>query len=85
MLCEVRKSFSCLLPEFIKYNFMHIFDKSFDSGSFSLSVPMQDPRGNMQRGPPVGVPPAPRGLLGDAPNDPRGGTLLSVTGEVEPR
>lgn len=24
----------------------------------------------------------PRGLLGDGPNDPRGGTLLSVTGEV---
>ncbi|XP_067853033.1 cleavage stimulation factor subunit 2 isoform X2 [Heptranchias perlo] len=50
-------------------------------------VPIQDPRGNMQRGPPVGgaPAPAPRGLLGDAPNDPRGGTLLSVTGEVEPR
>ncbi|XP_051878407.1 cleavage stimulation factor subunit 2 isoform X2 [Pristis pectinata] len=48
-------------------------------------VPMQDPRANMQRGPPVGGAPAPRGLLGDAPNDPRGGTLLSVTGEVEPR
>lgn len=29
---------------------------------------------------PGGVPP--RGLLGDGPNDPRGGTLLSVTGEV---
>ncbi|XP_029626986.1 cleavage stimulation factor subunit 2 isoform X2 [Salmo trutta] len=27
-----------------------------------------------------GIPP--RGLLGDGPNDPRGGTLLSVTGEV---
>ncbi|GCB61329.1 hypothetical protein scyTo_0007034 [Scyliorhinus torazame] len=48
-------------------------------------VPMQDPRGNMQRGPPVVGAPIPRGLLGDAPNDPRGGTLLSVTGEVEPR
>lgn len=33
---------------------------------------------------PGGIPP--RGLLGDGPNDPRGGTLLSVTGEViEPR
>ncbi|XP_028816042.1 cleavage stimulation factor subunit 2 isoform X6 [Denticeps clupeoides] len=31
---------------------------------------------------PTGVPP--RGLLGDGPNDPRGGTLLNVTGEVEP-
>uniref|UniRef100_A0A8C6TDX5 Cleavage stimulation factor subunit 2 tau variant n=1 Tax=Neogobius melanostomus TaxID=47308 RepID=A0A8C6TDX5_9GOBI len=29
---------------------------------------------------PGGIPP--RGLLGDGPNDPRGGTLLSVTGEV---
>ncbi|XP_007507849.1 cleavage stimulation factor subunit 2 isoform X1 [Monodelphis domestica] len=48
-------------------------------------VPMPDPRAPMQRGPmPAGGPP-PRGLLGDAPNDPRGGTLLSVTGEVEPR
>ncbi|XP_068921368.1 cleavage stimulation factor subunit 2 isoform X6 [Petaurus breviceps papuanus] len=48
-------------------------------------VPMADPRAPMQRGPmPAGGPP-PRGLLGDAPNDPRGGTLLSVTGEVEPR
>ncbi|XP_064422680.1 cleavage stimulation factor subunit 2 isoform X2 [Latimeria chalumnae] len=48
-------------------------------------VPMQDPRGPMQRGPPVSAAPLPRGLLGDGPNDPRGGTLLSVTGEVEPR
>ncbi|XP_036625279.1 cleavage stimulation factor subunit 2-like [Trichosurus vulpecula] len=48
-------------------------------------VAMPDPRAPMQRGPmPAGAPP-PRGLLGDAPNDPRGGTLLSVTGEVEPR
>ncbi|KAL0974116.1 hypothetical protein UPYG_G00215860 [Umbra pygmaea] len=29
---------------------------------------------------PGGIPP--RGLLGDGPNDPRGGTLLNVTGEV---
>ncbi|XP_042196679.1 cleavage stimulation factor subunit 2 isoform X2 [Callorhinchus milii] len=48
-------------------------------------VPMQDPRANLPRGPPGGAAAAPRGLLGDAPNDPRGGTLLSVTGEVEPR
>lgn len=39
----------------------------------------------MQRGPLPASGPPPRGLLGDAPNDPRGGTLLSVTGEVEPR
>ncbi|KAK0148920.1 Cleavage stimulation factor subunit 2 [Merluccius polli] len=52
------------------------------------------PPGNLQHSPtgasvqaaaerppgPGGVPP--RGLLGDGPNDPRGGTLLSVTGEV---
>uniref|UniRef100_A0A8C3YL02 Cleavage stimulation factor subunit 2 n=1 Tax=Catagonus wagneri TaxID=51154 RepID=A0A8C3YL02_9CETA len=48
-------------------------------------VPMQDPRAAMQRGPLPANVPTPRGLLGDAPNDPRGGTLLSVTGEVEPR
>lgn len=48
-------------------------------------VSMQDPRAAMQHGAlPAGVA-TPRGLLGDAPNDPRGGTLLSVTGEVEPR
>ncbi|KAM5235983.1 cleavage stimulation factor subunit 2 tau variant isoform 2-T2 [Ctenodactylus gundi] len=46
---------------------------------------MSDPRAPIPRGPMTagGIPP--RGLLGDAPNDPRGGTLLSVTGEVEPR
>ncbi|XP_053130006.1 cleavage stimulation factor subunit 2 isoform X4 [Hemicordylus capensis] len=49
------------------------------------SVPMPDPRAPMQRGPMPASGPPPRGLLGDAPNDPRGGTLLSVTGEVEPR
>ncbi|XP_029368454.1 cleavage stimulation factor subunit 2 [Echeneis naucrates] len=52
------------------------------------------PPGNLQNSPtgssgqaaierpqgPGGIPP--RGLLGDGPNDPRGGTLLSVTGEV---
>ena len=46
---------------------------------------MQDPRAAMQRGPLPANVPTPRGLLGDAPNEPRGGTLLSVTGEVEPR
>lgn len=46
---------------------------------------MQDPRAAMQRGSLPANVPTPRGLLGDAPNDPRGGTLLSVTGEVEPR
>ncbi|NWX81251.1 CSTF2 factor, partial [Alca torda] len=51
----------------------------------SLAVPMPDPRAPMQRGPLPASGPPPRGLLGDAPNDPRGGTLLSVTGEVEPR
>lgn len=50
-----------------------------------LAVPMPDPRAPMQRGPLPASGPPPRGLLGDAPNDPRGGTLLSVTGEVEPR
>ncbi|XP_004611709.1 cleavage stimulation factor subunit 2 isoform X5 [Sorex araneus] len=48
-------------------------------------VPMQDPRAAMQRGALPASVATPRGLLGDAPNDPRGGTLLSVTGEVEPR
>ncbi|XP_004777229.1 cleavage stimulation factor subunit 2 isoform X2 [Mustela nigripes] len=58
------------------------------SGPVSIDrgqVPMQDPRAAMQRGPLPANVPTPRGLLGDAPNDPRGGTLLSVTGEVEPR
>uniref|UniRef100_W5NDW7 Cleavage stimulation factor, 3' pre-RNA, subunit 2 n=1 Tax=Lepisosteus oculatus TaxID=7918 RepID=W5NDW7_LEPOC len=46
-------------------------------------VPMTDPRAPMRGGvPPVSAVVAPRGLLGDGPNDPRGGTLLSVTGEV---
>ncbi|XP_056138744.1 cleavage stimulation factor subunit 2 isoform X2 [Lampris incognitus] len=40
-------------------------------------VPGQGPVGPPGPG---GIPP--RGLLGDGPNDPRGGTLLSVTGEV---
>nr|XP_033801411.1 cleavage stimulation factor subunit 2 isoform X2 [Geotrypetes seraphini] len=49
-----------------------------------VPVPMVDPRAPMQRGPPASSV-LPRGLLGDGPNDPRGGTLLSVTGEGEPR
>ncbi|XP_038955991.1 cleavage stimulation factor subunit 2 isoform X1 [Rattus norvegicus] len=48
-------------------------------------LPMQDPRAAMQRGALPANVPTPRGLLGDAPNDPRGGTLMTVTGEVEPR
>ncbi|XP_012872622.1 PREDICTED: cleavage stimulation factor subunit 2 tau variant [Dipodomys ordii] len=48
-------------------------------------VQMSDPRAPMPRGPMTAAGLPPRGLLGDAPNDPRGGTLLSVTGEVEPR
>ncbi|XP_041846753.1 cleavage stimulation factor subunit 2 isoform X2 [Melanotaenia boesemani] len=45
------------------------------------AVPVPGP-GQGPVGPPGpgGIPP--RGLLGDGPNDPRGGTLLSVTGEV---
>ncbi|XP_040855619.1 cleavage stimulation factor subunit 2 isoform X1 [Ochotona curzoniae] len=50
-----------------------------------VQVPMQDPRAALQRGSLPANVPTPRGLLGDAPNDPRGGTLLSVTGDVEPR
>ncbi|XP_015860480.1 cleavage stimulation factor subunit 2 isoform X1 [Peromyscus maniculatus bairdii] len=50
-----------------------------------VQVPMQDPRAAMQRGALPANVPTPRGLLGDAPNDPRGGTLMTVTGEVEPR
>ncbi|XP_015676080.1 cleavage stimulation factor subunit 2 [Protobothrops mucrosquamatus] len=50
-----------------------------------VQVPMPDPRAPMHRGPMPASGPPPRGLLGDAPNDPRGGTLLSVTGDVEPR
>ncbi|XP_004680942.1 PREDICTED: cleavage stimulation factor subunit 2 tau variant [Condylura cristata] len=48
-------------------------------------VQMADPRAPIPRGPMTAGGLPPRGLLGDAPNDPRGGTLLSVTGEVEPR
>ncbi|XP_039094463.1 cleavage stimulation factor subunit 2 tau variant [Hyaena hyaena] len=48
-------------------------------------VQMSDPRAPLPRGPMTAGGLPPRGLLGDAPNDPRGGTLLSVTGEVEPR
>ncbi|RXN26805.1 cleavage stimulation factor subunit 2 isoform X1 [Labeo rohita] len=48
-------------------------------------VPIVDPRAPMRGAPqgPPGIPP--RGLLGDGPNDPRGGSLVNVTGEmVEP-
>ncbi|XP_007470347.1 PREDICTED: cleavage stimulation factor subunit 2 tau variant isoform X1 [Lipotes vexillifer] len=48
-------------------------------------VQISDPRAPMSRGPMTAGGLPPRGLLGDAPNDPRGGTLLSVTGDVEPR
>uniref|UniRef100_A0A8C3RAI3 Cleavage stimulation factor subunit 2 n=1 Tax=Cyanoderma ruficeps TaxID=181631 RepID=A0A8C3RAI3_9PASS len=48
-------------------------------------VPMPDLRAPMQRGPLPASGPPPQSLLGDALNDPHGGTLLSVTGEVEPR
>ncbi|XP_072287601.1 cleavage stimulation factor subunit 2 isoform X4 [Pyxicephalus adspersus] len=45
--------------------------------------PIPDPRAPVQRGPPAsGIPP--RGLLGDGPNDPRGGTLLTVTSDEQP-
>ncbi|XP_046876599.1 cleavage stimulation factor subunit 2 isoform X2 [Hypomesus transpacificus] len=49
-----------------------------------IQPPMGIPQGGpvpMDRGQgPGGIPP--RGLLGDGPNDPRGGTLLTVTGDV---
>ncbi|XP_026186456.1 cleavage stimulation factor subunit 2 isoform X1 [Mastacembelus armatus] len=44
-----------------------------------IPVPGPGPGPVVPQGP-GGIPP--RGLLGDGPNDPRGGTLLSVTGEV---
>ncbi|XP_075040746.1 cleavage stimulation factor subunit 2 isoform X4 [Mixophyes fleayi] len=47
-----------------------------------VSVPIPDPRAPVQRGPPNSSVP-PRGLLGDGPNDPRGGTLLTVTSEEQ--
>ncbi|XP_067313448.1 cleavage stimulation factor subunit 2 isoform X2 [Pseudorasbora parva] len=45
-------------------------------------VPIVDPRAPMRGAPqvPPGIPP--RGLLGDGPNDPRGGSLVNVTGDV---
>ncbi|KAM8953748.1 cleavage stimulation factor subunit 2 isoform 5-T5 [Pelodytes ibericus] len=52
-------------------------------GPMLQGVPIPDPRAPVQRGPPTqGVPP--RGLLGDGPNDPRGGTLLTVTSDEQP-
>uniref|UniRef100_A0A8C9SKK5 Cleavage stimulation factor, 3' pre-RNA, subunit 2 n=1 Tax=Scleropages formosus TaxID=113540 RepID=A0A8C9SKK5_SCLFO len=50
-----------------------------DRGQVSIADPRAPMRGGVPPGPSVV---APRGLLGDGPNDPRGGTLLSVTGEV---
>ncbi|OCT67281.1 cleavage stimulation factor, 3' pre-RNA, subunit 2 isoform X1 [Xenopus laevis] len=46
-------------------------------------VPITDPRAPVQRGPPAANV-QPRGLLGDGPNDPRGGTLLTVTSDEQP-
>ncbi|KAM4696639.1 cleavage stimulation factor subunit 2 isoform 2-T2 [Rhinophrynus dorsalis] len=48
-----------------------------------VTVPIPDPRAPVQRGPPASSVP-PRGLLGDGPNDPRGGTLLTVTSDEQP-
>uniref|UniRef100_A0A8C5PIF2 RRM domain-containing protein n=1 Tax=Leptobrachium leishanense TaxID=445787 RepID=A0A8C5PIF2_9ANUR len=48
-----------------------------------VPVSIPDPRAPVQRGPPAPVI-APRGLLGDGPNDPRGGTLLTVTSDEQP-
>ncbi|XP_075691722.1 cleavage stimulation factor subunit 2 [Rhinoderma darwinii] len=52
-------------------------------GSILQGVPIPDPRASLQRGPPASSIP-PRGLLGDGPNDPRGGTLLTVTNDEQP-
>ncbi|XP_077138142.1 cleavage stimulation factor subunit 2-like [Ranitomeya variabilis] len=52
-------------------------------GPILQGVPMPDPRAPLQRGPPAPSVP-PRGLLGDGPNDPRGGTLLTVTIDEQP-
>ncbi|KAM4041140.1 cleavage stimulation factor subunit 2-like [Anomaloglossus baeobatrachus] len=52
-------------------------------GPILQGVPMPDPRAPLQRGPPAPSIP-PRGLLGDGPNDPRGGTLLTVTIDEPP-
>lgn len=46
---------------------------------------MADPRAPIPHGPMTAVGLPPQGLLGDAPNEPCGGTLFSATGEVEPR
>uniref|UniRef100_A0A8C4SNW8 Cleavage stimulation factor, 3' pre-RNA, subunit 2 n=1 Tax=Erpetoichthys calabaricus TaxID=27687 RepID=A0A8C4SNW8_ERPCA len=59
------------------------FSNFFSTPLYSPSlVPMGDPRAQMRGAPPVATVVPPRGLLGDGPNDPRGGTLHSVTGEV---
>ncbi|XP_028633966.1 cleavage stimulation factor subunit 2 isoform X4 [Grammomys surdaster] len=49
-------------------------------------VPMERGQGTLQHSPvgPAG-PASIERVQGDAPNDPRGGTLMTVTGEVEPR
>ncbi|XP_057205843.1 cleavage stimulation factor subunit 2 isoform X4 [Triplophysa rosa] len=51
-------------------------------GPMGPAVPIVDPRAPMRGAPsgPPGIPP--RGLLGDGPNDPRGGSLVNVTGDV---
>lgn len=74
---------ACLLDSVSLYEFVKIQPCNFSCHdcaqlmhyicAFSESVVLP-PSG------PGGIPP--RGLLGDGPNDPRGGTLLSVTGEV---
>ncbi|KAE8583809.1 hypothetical protein XENTR_v10020701 [Xenopus tropicalis] len=48
-----------------------------------VPVPINDARAPVQRGPTAANVP-PRGLLGDGPNDPRGGTLLTVTSDEQP-
>ncbi|CAN2387538.1 pre-mRNA cleavage required for polyadenylation [Pristimantis euphronides] len=52
-------------------------------GQILQGIPIPDPRAPLQRGPPAANVP-PRGLLGDGPNDPRGGTLLTVTNDEPP-
>ncbi|XP_032383752.1 cleavage stimulation factor subunit 2 isoform X1 [Etheostoma spectabile] len=54
-------------------NLQHSPTGSSGQAAIERSQELQDTR-------PGGIPP--RGLLGDGPNDPRGGTLLNVTGEV---
>lgn len=60
--------------------FVLVFINSY--AVFLCTVPIVDPRAPMRGAPPgpQGIPP--RGLLGDGPNDPRGGSLVNVTGDV---